>query len=62
VSAEPRPAVGELALDTSTGRVGQVMDHMHGRVQLRPAEGGCEWEAQPEAVRPAPQPKGGDAR
>lgn len=37
----------ELALDTSTGRVGEVMDTIdtsHGRrVYLRPVGGGREW-------------------
>jgi hypothetical protein len=56
------PAVGETARDSSTGRVGRVMGHEGPRYQLRPLNGGVEWEAAPEhlvrvplseALRPA---------
>ncbi|MFF3763738.1 hypothetical protein ACFYYR_06555 [Streptomyces sp. NPDC001922] len=46
--------VGELALDAKRGRVGIVMDAQGGRVFLRRPEGGREWEAPPEDVRPVP--------
>lgn len=48
------PVVGELALDAGRDRVGIVMDAQGGRVFLRRPEGGCEWEAPPEDVRPVP--------
>jgi hypothetical protein len=42
------PAVGETARDSSTGRVGRVMGHDGPRYQLRPLNGGVEWEAEPQ--------------
>lgn len=48
-----KPAVGTYAVDTRTGRVGQVMGHEGPYVQLRPVGGGREWDCAPEAVRPA---------
>ncbi|MFG2191974.1 hypothetical protein [Streptomyces sp. NPDC048639] len=47
------PPVGQLAFDRRYGRVGIVMDAQAGRVYLRRPEGGREWEASPEDVRPA---------
>lgn len=49
-----RPAVGTHALDVRDGRVGEVMGHVGGRVQLRPLAGGREWECPPESVGAAP--------
>ncbi|MCX5049071.1 MULTISPECIES: hypothetical protein [unclassified Streptomyces] len=49
-----RPAVGAYATDARDGRVGEVMGHVGGRVQLRPVGGGREWECPPEAVGAAP--------
>ncbi|WP_030941233.1 hypothetical protein [Streptomyces sp. NRRL S-646] len=49
-----RPAVGAYATDVRDGRVGEVMGHVGGRVQLRPVGGGREWECPPEAVGAAP--------
>ncbi|HCA85210.1 MAG TPA: hypothetical protein DEQ61_06770 [Streptomyces sp.] len=46
-------AVGELALDARQGRVGVVMDAQGGRMYLRRPEGGREWEASPQDLRPA---------
>ncbi|MFI9721398.1 hypothetical protein ACIHFE_17395 [Streptomyces sp. NPDC052396] len=48
-----RPAKGSFVVDTARNRVGQVMDHLESRVQLRPVQGGLEWDARPEDVRPA---------
>ncbi|MEV6835467.1 hypothetical protein AB0N17_13280 [Streptomyces sp. NPDC051133] len=45
--------VGSHVVDTRTGRVGIVMGHEGPYVQLRPYGGGREWDAEPEAVRPA---------
>ncbi|KJY42963.1 hypothetical protein VR41_05485 [Streptomyces sp. NRRL B-1568] len=47
------PRLGSYAVDTRTGRLGQVMDHHAGYVQLRPPRGGLEWNCPPEHARPA---------
>ncbi|MER6913732.1 hypothetical protein ABT354_18850 [Streptomyces sp. NPDC000594] len=47
------PEVGTLALDSVTRRVGTVMGHVGPYVQLRPPEGGLEWDACPEDIQPA---------
>ena len=39
--------VGELVLDTLSGRVGRYMDRLGKSVFLRPESGGAEWEADP---------------
>lgn len=44
--------VGTLVLDTARDEIGRVMGHMGPYVQLRPRDGGCEWDARPENVRP----------
>ncbi|MFI1970034.1 hypothetical protein [Streptomyces cinnamoneus] len=44
------------AVDMRTGRLGQVMDHHAGYVQLRPPRGGLEWNCPPEHARPAADP------
>lgn len=46
---------GEMAKDTATGRVGRVMGHEGPYYQLRPLNGGREWDADPEALEPACQ-------
>ncbi|MFG2140289.1 hypothetical protein [Streptomyces sp. NPDC048650] len=46
---------GETAKDTRTGRVGRVMGHVGPRYQLRPLNGGKEWEADPDHLSPAAQ-------
>ncbi|MFI9582379.1 hypothetical protein ACIHCQ_11135 [Streptomyces sp. NPDC052236] len=70
------PAVGETARDSITGRVGRVMGHEGPYYQLRPLNGGKEWDAKAEhlvpvslsdALRPAvaevnSRTKWGDAR
>ncbi|MDX2680948.1 hypothetical protein [Streptomyces soliscabiei] len=47
---QTRPVVGELARDSSTGRIGVVMGEVGGRVQMRPVRGGREWDALPDNV------------
>lgn len=49
---QTRPAIGELAKDSATGRIGVVMGEIGGRVQMRPVRGGKEWEAMPGNVLP----------
>ncbi|MEU2929819.1 hypothetical protein ABZ636_32900 [Streptomyces sp. NPDC007251] len=44
----------EYAVDARTGRLGEVMGRVGGRVQLRPIGGGREWDCPPESVEPAP--------
>lgn len=47
------PAIDDLVWDTIARRVGQVMGNVGVHWQLRPAEGGREWEAGAEELRPA---------
>ncbi|MFJ7043852.1 hypothetical protein ACIQVC_10690 [Streptomyces sp. NPDC101112] len=47
---QARPGVGELAKDQKTGRIGLVMGKIGGRVQMRPMNGGIEWDAMPDDV------------
>ncbi|WP_432248203.1 hypothetical protein ACRAR1_10785 [Streptomyces sanyensis] len=47
--------VGETALDVSTGLVGRVMGSVGPRYQLRPLNGGREWEADQESLEAACQ-------
>ncbi|MFF8916821.1 hypothetical protein ACF08M_26755 [Streptomyces sp. NPDC015032] len=42
---QARPAIGELAKDQKTGRIGLVMGEIGGRVQIRPVSGGIKWDA-----------------
>ncbi|MEV0468934.1 hypothetical protein [Streptomyces prunicolor] len=44
------PGIGELAKDTSRGRIGIVMGEVGARVQIRPVGGGIEWDALPDNV------------
>nr|WP_202426122.1 hypothetical protein [Streptomyces sp. HUCO-GS316] len=48
------PAVGSHVVDVRDGRIGEVMGHLGGRVQLRPVAGGREWDSPPESTGPAP--------
>ncbi|MFC8197461.1 hypothetical protein ACFUTV_18920 [Streptomyces sp. NPDC057298] len=41
-------------IDVRDGRLGQVMGHEGGYVQLRPVDGGREWDCPPDAVGEAP--------
>ncbi|MGV9265166.1 hypothetical protein ACWDRR_10935 [Kitasatospora sp. NPDC003701] len=59
-AAAYRPRVGELVLDTRTGRTGIYMDTLGGEHYLRPPGGGCEWTAPPDRVGPAPDPSPDD--
>lgn len=45
------PAVGAAVRDTRHGRVGIVMAHDGPYVQLRPLNGGREWDADPGRVQ-----------
>ncbi|WP_338703948.1 hypothetical protein V2W30_17945 [Streptomyces sp. Q6] len=47
-------SVGTYVIDRRDGRVGQIMGHEGGYVQLRPPGGGREWDCPPDAVEPAP--------
>lgn len=48
-----RPAVGTYVVDQRDGRIGEVMGHVGGRVQLRPVGGGREWDCPPDVLEPA---------
>jgi len=50
-----RPPVGAHAVDVRDGRIGEVMGHVGGNVQLRPVCGGREWDCPPESTGPAAQ-------
>ncbi|MFI6287167.1 hypothetical protein ACIBCM_20875 [Streptomyces sp. NPDC051018] len=49
------PVPGDVVRDAATRRVGRVMDRMGLRVQLRPLNGGREWDAMPQDLSPASQ-------
>ncbi|MDT9682030.1 hypothetical protein RND61_08070 [Streptomyces sp. TRM76323] len=51
--ADRTPDTGAYVIDARDGRVGQVMGHVGGYVQLRPPGGGREWDCPPDAVAPA---------
>ena len=42
--------IGTYAVDVRTGRIGEVMGSVGGRVQLRPLGGGREWDCPPEEL------------
>ncbi|MFD9395820.1 hypothetical protein ACFWBB_35290 [Streptomyces sp. NPDC060000] len=44
---------GAYVLDARSGRIGEVMGHLGGRVQLRPVGGGREWDCLPQDVEEA---------
>ena len=46
-----KPPIGTVVRDTELGRTGRVMGHEGPYVQLRPVDGGREWDARPSAVR-----------
>ncbi|MFH8788889.1 hypothetical protein [Streptomyces roseoverticillatus] len=50
-TAQQTPEDGSFVMDASKGKVGQVMGHEGPCFQLRPLQGGREWEARPEDVR-----------
>ncbi|MEX3107575.1 MULTISPECIES: hypothetical protein [unclassified Streptomyces] len=39
--------IGTYVLDTRSNRIGEVMDHLNGHLQLRPIGGGVEWDCPP---------------
>jgi hypothetical protein len=46
------PRLHAVVEDTATHRIGRVMGFVGTYVQLRPVEGGREWDADPSALRP----------
>ncbi|MFI6249069.1 hypothetical protein [Streptomyces sp. NPDC051016] len=46
------PRQGETVEDTEHRRIGKVMGFVGGYVQLRPIEGGREWDADPGMLVP----------
>lgn len=46
------PDKGALVIDVARMRMGRVMGTVGPYLQLRPPEGGCEWDADPARVRP----------
>ncbi|MEV0182557.1 hypothetical protein AB0I54_25110 [Streptomyces sp. NPDC050625] len=45
--------IGTYVVDVRSGRIGEVMARVGGRVQLRPVGGGREWDCPPEELREA---------
>ncbi|GAA2468564.1 hypothetical protein [Streptomyces lavendulocolor] len=43
----------EYMVDARDGRIGEVMGHVGGRVQLRPLGGGREWDCPADELTPA---------
>ncbi|WP_265562317.1 hypothetical protein [Streptomyces hygroscopicus] len=54
MTGEGMQDVGGYAVDVRDGRIGEIMGHVGGSVQLRPVGGGREWDCPPESVGPAP--------
>ncbi|MCT9084456.1 hypothetical protein [Streptomyces fulvoviolaceus] len=46
-----RPEAGSLMVDTRNDQVGVVMGHEGPYVQLRPPQGGREWDVPPDRLR-----------
>lgn len=46
------PAVGDLARDKETGKIGVIMAVLAGRYYLRAKGGGKEWDVDPAQVEP----------
>ncbi|MEV5508005.1 hypothetical protein [Streptomyces orinoci] len=53
MSARQVPVRGSFVVDTARDAIGEVMDHVEALIQLRPLQGGLEWDAKPAEVRPA---------
>ncbi|MFD3585970.1 hypothetical protein [Streptomyces sp. NPDC058683] len=49
-----RPPVGTCVTDVRDGRIGEVMGHVGGKVQLRPVAGGREWDCPAESLELTP--------
>jgi hypothetical protein len=49
-----KPDIGSTAKDTRNGSVGRVMGKVGGYIQLRPLEGGREWDVPPECIESVP--------
>ncbi|MFI6249936.1 hypothetical protein [Streptomyces sp. NPDC051016] len=49
-----RPPLGTYVTDRRDGRIGEVRGHVGGSVQVRPVDGGREWDCPPESLEPAP--------
>ncbi|QNP71963.1 hypothetical protein IAG44_22800 [Streptomyces roseirectus] len=48
--------IGTYVLDTRSNRIGEVMDHLNGHLQLRPIGGGLEWDCHPTDTQlPTPE-------
>ncbi|MFJ4644099.1 hypothetical protein ACIP6Q_11175 [Streptomyces bobili] len=53
----PVPAVGVAVHDTQRDRFGLVMGHEGLYLQVRPLNGGREWDADPNDLRPLTRPE-----
>ncbi|MFF7982208.1 hypothetical protein ACFZDK_24285 [Streptomyces sp. NPDC007901] len=48
-----RPPLGTYVTDRRDGRIGEVRGHVGGSVQVRPVDGGREWDCPPQSLEPA---------
>ncbi|MFJ9114499.1 hypothetical protein ACIRJO_03005 [Streptomyces sp. NPDC102394] len=48
------PRLGETVRDTGRNKIGKVMGSVGPYVQLRPIDGGVEWDASPDDLEPVP--------
>ncbi|WP_240979773.1 hypothetical protein [Streptomyces sp. HNM0574] len=60
--SEGRAEVGAYAVDTRSGRVGEVMARTGPYAQLRPPGGGLEWDVPVEDLRPVTAHSGDELR
>lgn len=49
---QTRPGIGDPANDSAEERIGIVVGEIGGREQMRPIDGGDEWEQMPDKVVP----------
>ncbi|MCT9092346.1 hypothetical protein N4G70_26240 [Streptomyces sp. ASQP_92] len=54
MSAVYVPEWGQTVYDSKSKKTGRVMGHVGPYVQVRPLNGGKEWDADPDCLTPAP--------
>ncbi|MEU4213562.1 hypothetical protein AB0F13_26880 [Streptomyces sp. NPDC026206] len=56
-SPQPDPLIGKVVRDTVRDRLGRVMDHLGSRYQLRPLDGGREWDTEADNIEVVDVPR-----
>ncbi|MFS8200612.1 putative ATP-grasp-modified RiPP [Streptomyces sp. CWNU-52B] len=56
-TAQYKPGLGDTVEDTQRQAIGRVMGFVGPYVQVRPVDGGREWDALPDRLRPVPLTK-----